>query len=57
MLYFFLTMRVVFQKAIFYEDQSEMDVRKMSEEENLRQRNYFLAILVFQMKVNDIELV
>lgn len=50
-------MRVVFQKAIFYEDQSEMDVRKMSEEENLRQRNYFLAILVFQMKVNDIELV
>ena len=37
----FLSMGVVLQKVVLYEDQPEMDVKKMREEKSQRQRNFY----------------
>ena len=37
----FLSMGVVLQKVVLYEDQPEMDVKKMREEKSQRQRHFF----------------
>lgn len=44
-------MGVVFQKVMLYEDQSRMDVRKVSEKKKLETK-YYLAILVVQITGN-----